>query len=177
MRTNQVSKETPLYLRAGGVAGFAQPEADERFSEFESDPDKPVPAVPSIKSGVSRAALWSPMDYTEISSRKDVLTWTTPVLDKPVVFAGPLKADLWVETDTPDADWVVRLFAVPPKGIALPIGHGITRAAFRDSAARSSPITPGQQYALSVDLGSWRCIVACRISPSDRYRGEFVSDV
>ncbi len=148
------AKETSLYLRAGGVAGFAQPEADERFSEFESDPDKPVPAVPSIKSGVSRAALWSPMDYTEISSRKDVLTWTTPVLDKPVVFAGPLKADLWVETDTPDADWVVRLFAVPPKGIALPIGHGITRAAFRDSAARSSPITPGKKYALSVDLGS-----------------------
>jgi putative CocE/NonD family hydrolase len=148
------AKETALYLRAEGIAGFAAPGADERFSEFNSDPGKPVPAVPTSRSGVSRAALWSPMDYADISSRKDVLTWTTAQLDKPIVFAGPLRADLWVEADTADADWVVRLFAVPPAGMALPIAHGIVRASFRNSAAQSLPITPSQRFAVTVDLGS-----------------------
>ena len=58
----QEAKPTPLYLRAKGIADFFAPGTNERFSEFDSDPAKPVPAVPANRSNVSRAALWSPMD-------------------------------------------------------------------------------------------------------------------
>jgi hypothetical protein len=108
------------------------------------------------------------MDYSAVSKRKDVLTWTTEPLSKPVTIAGPLGAELWVEADTADADWVVRVFAVPPKGMALPLAQGIVRGGFRDSLEHPNPLTPGKQYQLHVDLGS----SAALLSAGDRIRVE-----
>jgi uncharacterized protein len=147
------SKSTPLYLRAGKAADFTAPQ-QEGSTEFTSDPASPVSSIPAGRRDINRGALWSPLDYTEISNHKDVLAWTTEPLFKPVVFAGPIRAELWVEADTPDADWVVRLFAIPPKGLALPVAHGIVRSSFRDSLLKPTPLIPGKRYKLAVDLGS-----------------------
>lgn len=145
---------TKLYLRAGKSASFTPPTPHEGSSTFTSDPANPVPSIPPDRRDVDRAALWSPLDYSAISARPDVMTWTTETLSKAVAFAGPLEAELWVEADTPDADWIVRVFALPPKGLALPVAHGIVRGMYRDSPERSSPLIPGQQYEVRVDLGS-----------------------
>lgn len=151
---------TPLYLRAGQSAAFTSPGPHDGGASFASDPANPVPSVPYDRREINRAALWSPLDYTAIATRKDVLTWTTEPLSKPLLFAGPLTAELWVEADTPDADWIVRLFALPPKGLALPLAHGIVRGSFRESLSQPSPLVPGQRYKLTVDLGSCAALLA-----------------
>ena len=71
-----------------------------------------------------------------------------------MVIAGPLEAELWVEADTPSADWVVRVFAVPAKGLPLPLAQGVRRA-------RGT-------HHVRVDLGS----TAARIRAGDRLRVE-----
>jgi uncharacterized protein len=48
----------------------------------------------------------------------------------------------------------VRLFAIPPKGLELPLAHGIVRGSFRDSLSKPESMIPGQRYRLNVDLGS-----------------------
>ena len=148
------SRLVKLYLRARKRAAFAAPESNEESSLFTSNPEHPVPSIPTGRVDINRTALWSPIDYSAVSERKDVLTWTTEPLSNPFAIAGPLEAELWVEADTPDADWVVRVFAVPPKGMALPLAHGIVRGAFRDSLKRSTLLIAGKQYSLRVDLGS-----------------------
>jgi uncharacterized protein len=148
------SRREKLYLRANRSAAFSAPETSEGSSVFMSDPLNPVPSIPPARRDIDRAALWSPLDYSAISARPDVLSFTTEPLLQPRTIAGPFTAELWVESDTPDADWVVRVFAVPPQGIALPLVQGIGRAAFRDSLERSVKMVPGRQYKLSIDLGS-----------------------
>ena len=162
------AKPTKLYLSGGRSAAFAAPEPNEASSTFTSDPKNPVPSIPAGRTDINRTALWSPMDYSAVSEREDVLTWTTEPLSKPIAIAGPLEAELWVEADTPDADWIVRVFAVPPKGMALPLAHGIVRGAFRDSLERSTPLIPGERYKLKVDLGSSAAV----LTPGYRIRIE-----
>ncbi|MGH9628193.1 MAG: CocE/NonD family hydrolase, partial [Bryobacteraceae bacterium] len=151
-----------VYLRTGKKASFEQPAAGEPADSFSSDPSNPVPSIPPGRRDISRAALWSPMDYTAVSEREDVLSWTTNPLEKPLVFAGPLKAELWVEADTKDADWIVKLFAVPPRGMALPLAHGIARGSF------ASAPPPGRRGRITVDLGS----TAASVSSGHRLRIE-----
>lgn len=162
------SRPQTLYLRAGKLASFSAPATDEACSEFISDPRNPVPSAPPGRKDVDRAALWSPLDYRAISSRGDVLNFTTEPIERQLTIAGPLLADVSVEADTPDADWVVRIFAVPPKGIALPVAQGIGRAAFRNSLQHAGPSPIHEPYRLTVDLGS----SAVRLSPGDRLRVE-----
>lgn len=148
------ARSSRLYLRAGKKASFTAAANQEQPVIFVSDPADPVPSVPPGRRDIDRSALWSPVDYTEISKRADVVSWTTEPLVQPFRFAGPLRAELDVEADSPDADWVVRLFAAPPSGLALPLGQGIVRGAFRESLERPELLVPGQRYRLAVDLGS-----------------------
>jgi predicted acyl esterase len=63
-----------------------------------------------------------------------------------------------VEANTPSADWVVRVFAVRPKGLALPLVQGI----YRDQAE------PNRMHRITVDLGS----VAASVQPGEKLRVE-----
>lgn len=144
---------TRLYLGPNKRASFEVPRANSA-TEFTSDPANPVPSVPPNRRDIDRSALWSPIDYSGVSDHPDVVSWSTKPLAKPLRFAGPLKAELVVEADVPDADWIVRLFAVPPSGLSIPLAHGIVRGSFRDSLQQRTPLTPGRKYTVSVDLGS-----------------------
>ena len=143
-----------LYMGSRGKASFTVPNDKAQPAEFTSDPANPVPSVPADRRDIDRSALWSPLDYTAISRRADVVSWTTVPLSNPLRIGGPIKAELYVESDTRDADWVVRLYAVPPKGLAIPLAHGIVRGSFRDSLDKRAPLVPGRRYKLAVDLGS-----------------------
>ena len=75
------------------------------------------------------------------SQRKDVATWTTPVLDHDLIVTGDVVADLHAATSGTDGDWVVKLIDVylsdpavgKMSGYQLMIVDGIFRGRYRES--------------------------------------------
>ena len=106
-----------------------------------------------------------------VEARDDVLCFTTPPLDQPLVVAGPVTLDLWATTDAPDTDWTGKLVDVHPDGRAVLLCDGILRARYRDSAADPRPLQPGRRTRYSVDLGD----IACRFDAGHRLRLEVSS--
>ena len=86
-----------------------------RFSEFISDPMKPVPYTEDITTLQG----FTPFNYMSedqrfASRRPDVLTFQTDVLTEDMTLGGEIMAKLKVSTTGTDADWVVKLIDVYP---------------------------------------------------------------
>ncbi|MFM8890301.1 MAG: CocE/NonD family hydrolase, partial [Planctomycetia bacterium] len=73
---------------------------------------------------------------------------------------------LFVSTDTPDADWAVKLVDVHPDGKAYNLATGILRGRFSRSLEKAEPMTPGAVVVIAVDLGP----CAATIMPGHRLR-------
>ena len=82
-----------------------------------------------------------------------MLTYTSEALEQPLTFAGNAQMELFVSADTPDADWVVKLIDVHPDGFSQNLAVGIQRGRFRDSDLSPTPLKPGKEYRLLIDLG------------------------
>ena len=93
-------------------------------------------------------------DQRPIEARGDVLTFTTPVLERSFTVMGRVLVRLWVRPDTPDLDLAVRLTDVYPDGRSLLIADGIQRARMRCGDDRECFLTPGEPIEIVVDLWS-----------------------
>ncbi len=106
-----------LYLHPGGKLAFTAPTA-EGFEEYVSDPNKPVPYIDGQSTGMSREYMvW---DQRFASTRPDVLTFQTDVLDSDVTLAGVIRPELFVSTTGTDSDWVVKIIDVFPDDTPQP---------------------------------------------------------
>ncbi|HMG23283.1 MAG TPA: CocE/NonD family hydrolase, partial [Kofleriaceae bacterium] len=152
----------PLYLMAGGRAGFAAPTA-EGFDEYVSDPAKPVPYLPRPVRFSDRDAwhFWLVSDQRTVADRPDVMTYTTDPVTKPIKLAGAPEVSLFAATTGSDADWVVKLIDVYPDenpaqpelgGYQLPIAMDILRGRYRDSFERPTaiPANTVQRYRFTL---------------------------
>jgi putative CocE/NonD family hydrolase len=147
-----------LYFQAGGRLSFDVPkESGTPFDEYISDPNKPVPFISGQAPGMTREHMVE--DQRFASTRTDVLTYQTDVLDSDVTLAGPITASLFVSTTGTDADWVVKLIDVYPEDFPDPDPNptGIhmggfqqlvrgepMRGKFRNSFSKPEPFTPGK---------------------------------
>lgn len=154
--------QTAFYLRSSGKANTRAgtgrlskepPSKVEAADQFRADPANPVPATPVTEKRPLHAAVWGPVDQQTIEDREDVLVYTGDVLAEPLFFAGNPVARLFVSTDTPDADWAVKLVSVRPDGFAQNLASGILRGRYRNSLTAPSPMEPGKVYEIQVDLG------------------------
>jgi putative CocE/NonD family hydrolase len=103
-----------LYFHADGELSFEPPsEASEGFDEYVSDPAKPVPFVAYTAIDVPQEYMVS--DQRFATSRSDVLTYQTQVLQEDVTIAGPLSPNLFVSTTGTDSDFDVKLIDVYPQ--------------------------------------------------------------
>ncbi len=160
---------TSFYLHSDGKANTRQgngrltPEAptqDETPDTFRADPAKPTPANPITKARPIKAAVWGPVDQSATEDRDDVLVYTSEPMTEPLTFAGNAEAKLNVSTDTPDADWAVKLIDVHPDGFAQNIARGILRGRYRNSLLKPELMQPGQVYEITVDLGPVAATIA-----------------
>jgi predicted acyl esterase len=71
-----------------------------------------------------------------------VLTYTSDVLEKDLVVAGPVTANLHASSSAPDKDWIVRLCDVWPDGRSMSVCDGILRARYRESLTEPSGCEP-----------------------------------
>ncbi|QHV96922.1 CocE/NonD family hydrolase [Spirosoma endbachense] len=149
--------ERALYLQPKGGLSFTQPSASgsEAFSEYISDPAKPVPYTDGIKANRTREYMTD--DQRFAANRPDVLVFKTDVLTDDLTLSGPLVADLQVSLSSTDADFIVKLIDVFPddfqyrptdayimNGYQMLVRGEVFRGRFRKSFEKPEPFVPGQ---------------------------------
>ena len=92
------------------------------------DPDNPAKHI----IDVSENELEVPENYIHEEKRKDVLTFSTDILDHPITMTGDFKVKLYVSCDCPDTDIVVRICDVDPLGNSIKLADGVLDLKYRD---------------------------------------------
>ena len=150
---------TRLYLQPELALRFAPPSGGEAFTEYTSDPAKPVPfrARPIQPVGYPDKGLtwpfWLVDDQREASGRPDVVSFVSAPLTAPLKLTGEPMVNLVAATTGSDADWVVKLIDVYPDEVAaqpamggyqLMVAADIFRGRYRESFQNSKAIEPGK---------------------------------
>lgn len=117
-----------LYLQPNGKLGWDKPTGKNSFSEYISDPAKPVPYAEDVH--FSRTRDYMTDDQRFASRRTDVLTFQTDLLTDEVTLGGTLVADLLTSITGTDADFIVKLIDVFPDDFTYP---GTVQTAGRDA--------------------------------------------
>ena len=150
----------PYFLNADGKLTETST-ASAAFSEFVSDPMKPVPYTEDNTTTLG----FTPFSYMSedqrfAGRRPDVLTFQTDVLTEDLTLGGEIMAKLKVSTTGTDADWVVKLIDVypadepnhaymPNKNIVLGnyqqmVRSEVMRGRFRNSFEKPEPFKSGE---------------------------------
>lgn len=100
-----------IYLDSHGRLSW-QPPAESGVDEYLSDPNKPVPYIGFLASGVLNTYMTE--DQRFAAARPDVLVYKTEPLDHDFTATGPIAVDLKVSTSGTDSDFVVKVIDVFP---------------------------------------------------------------
>ena len=92
------------------------------------DPDNPAKHI----IDVSENELEVPENYIHEEKRKDVLTFSTDILNHPITMTGDFKVKLYVSCDCPDTDIVVRICDVDSLGNSIKLADGVLDLKYRD---------------------------------------------
>jgi len=121
------------------------------FDEYVSDPKNPVPYTrrpirPSFQG--SEWQIWQALDQRFVDHRTDVLSFESDVLDRDIVIAGDVVADLFASTSGTDSDWIVKLIDVYPEAKVPPPELGKEK----DEDEDASPDLRGYQLMIAGDV-------------------------
>jgi len=143
-----------LYLQADFELSFDRPHEPSggTHDSYTSDPAKPVPFSPDIPMYQNDRMV---ADQRWASTRTDVLTYKTPVLDEDITIAGPVLAKLFASTSGTDSDWFVKLIDVHPSdapdfedvrmgGYQMLLGIEVMRGKYRNSFSSPEPMAPDE---------------------------------
>jgi len=168
-------KDVDLYFTSGKTGlSWNKPGAGDGFSEYISDPAKPVPYTEDVHFNRTRNYMTD--DQRFASRRPDVLTFQTDVLTDDITVTGNVVADLMTSISTTDADFVVKVIDVLPDSLSwvnvdiyaekdpdqvYPMGgyqmlvrSEIFRGRFRKSYENPSAFTPGKVEEVKFELPS-----------------------
>jgi len=125
-----------------------RPEAEVDDS-YRYDPGDPTPSVggPLLFFGAG------PKDNRELEARADVLTYTSPVLERDTIIVGSPTVELVGRTTAPSTDLFARLCDVYPDGRSINRCDAIVRL-----SARRGEIDPDGGFAVTITLSP---IAAC----------------
>jgi putative CocE/NonD family hydrolase len=103
---------------------------------YRYDPADPTPAVGGVRMafGVKNGRV----DNTALEARPDVLTYTTPILDKDVEVIGEVSAEIFFRSSLPHADVFVRLCDVDADGRSTNVCDGLTSLTGADRITRAT---------------------------------------
>ncbi|HCC70864.1 MAG TPA: X-Pro dipeptidyl-peptidase [Bacteroidales bacterium] len=154
-----------IYLQPDGGVGFSEPDVSGSYSEYVSDPDKPVPYMEDVH--LRRNAEYMIDDQRFAARRTDVLVYQTEALTEDITLTGPVTADLFVSTTGTDADFIVKIIDVfpdqvmPPADadIDIPLGGyqmlvrgEVMRGKYRNSFENPEPFVPGEITRVSFSI-------------------------
>ncbi|MDZ7738598.1 MAG: CocE/NonD family hydrolase [Bacteroidales bacterium] len=157
--------EKNIYLQTGGAISFSKPIEENMFTEYISDPDKPVPYMEGVH--LRRDPVYMIDDQRFASRRPDVLVFETETLTEDLTLTGPVTADLYVSTTGTDADFIVKIIDVfpdrvnPPAGAKVDVPLGgyqmlvrgeVMRGKYRNSFEEPEPFVPGEITKVSFSI-------------------------
>ncbi|MFK7924357.1 MAG: CocE/NonD family hydrolase [Bacteroidia bacterium] len=156
-----------LYIHADGSLRFDEtPAANASYTEYVSDPAKPVPYMPYVKMGGTPRRYMAD-DQRFASQRPDVLVFQTDALTEDTQLAGEIMARLKVATTGTDADFVVKLIDVYPGdheqydhnpdfikmgGFQQMVRSEVIRGRYRNSFSAPEPFVPNAITAVDLRL-------------------------
>jgi len=112
--SNKDDKE--IFLQPGGKLEWSRLSTQNSFSEYVSDPAKPVPYTEDVHFNRSREYMTDDQRFAD--RRPDVLSFKTGILQSDVTVTGNILADLSVSISTTDADFVVKVIDVFPDNLS-----------------------------------------------------------
>ena len=148
------------YLHSNGGATTASGDGvlsrelpgEERPDHFVYDPLNPCPTVGGALFPYPLDVPPGQFDQSSVEARPDVLSYTTPPLDRELEVTGPVTVRLWAATSAPDTDFTAKLVDVQPDGTPLNLCDGIIRARYHSGFASPERLLPGQPVELAIDL-------------------------
>jgi putative CocE/NonD family hydrolase len=150
-------KQTAFYLRPGKALSTSVPTSQTSSDSYVSDPANPVPYQGGAIRNRTREYMID--DQRFATSRPDVLSYSSSVMDNDLTIAGPVQADLRFTSTSTDCDFVVKVIDVFPDdapgklaGYQMLVRAEIFRAKFRDSYQNPQPLTPGKVERLSYEM-------------------------
>lgn len=147
--------------------GKLENNASAGFSQFTSDPNRPVPSTEDIQQKGFTPRKYMTDDQRFAARRPDVLVYETGILTEDMTLAGDILTKLQVATTGTDADWIVKLIDVFPmdepetKEMAshlrmanyhMMVRSEIMRGRFRNSFTHPEPFVPNQKTEVDVKL-------------------------
>jgi putative CocE/NonD family hydrolase len=122
-------QDKSIYLQENGKLSWDKPIAKTSFSEYISDPSKPVPYTEDVH--MDRTIGYMTDDQRFASRRTDVLSFQTEVLTEDLTLAGTVIADLLTSISSTDADFVVKLIDVFPDNFSYTRSSTYTMNAYQ----------------------------------------------
>jgi putative CocE/NonD family hydrolase len=102
--------------------------------------------------------VWNCKNFLPLSTRRDVVVFITPPLQRDTEVTGPIDVKLWASSSALDTDFTAKLIDVHPPtadfagGIDMNLGDGIIRGRFRNSLSKEELMRPGQIYEFTIQL-------------------------
>jgi uncharacterized protein len=159
------STATDYFFQPGGKLSAAKSMAANSFSEYSSDPAKPVPYTNGSYRGRNNEYMQEDQRFAAL--RPDVVVFETDTLTEDITLAGRISASLLVSTTGTDADFIVKLIDVlpddepaaktPVKGIPMAgmqrlIRAEVMRGKFRNSFEKPEAFVQGKITKVAFDL-------------------------
>ena len=163
---SKMAKKMDFYLNPNGKINIGT--MAKGFSEYISDPAKPVPYTEDPKAilGFSPRRYMSE-DQRFAGRRSDVLVYETDILTEEMTLGGEIKVNLKISTTGTDADFFVKLIDVypgdepnnlyTPKHVTLGgyqqmVRSEVMRSRFRNSFAKPEPLVANQKSDINFRL-------------------------
>jgi putative CocE/NonD family hydrolase len=139
----------PFYLSANGGLTTDKPKSTAPDT-YAYDPNDPTPTIGG--SIVSYVYPPGSVDVSSVEKRKDVLTFTTPPLERDLDVVGPLRLILYASSSAVDTDFAARLSDVFPDGRSIQLQNSVLRARYRNLDGDPELLEPGRIYPFEIDL-------------------------
>jgi uncharacterized protein len=157
------AREVAWFLHSDGRANGASGDGalttdapgDEPEDVYTADPNDPVPSIGAASLTAPGRPGWSdgPWDQAVAERRRDVLSYTSAPLDRPLGVIGSVTLVLHAASSALDTDFVARLVDVHPDGRAEILTEGILRARYRESLAEARLLERDRPVELRIAVG------------------------
>lgn len=128
-----------------GILTWQKPEK-EGCDTYAYDPQDPATHIIDM----SENEISVPEDYTQEEKRTDVLCYTTEPLKEEIVITGDMQVQLYISSDAPDTDFMVRITDVDETGRSIKLADGFLSARYYDGFEQSKFLEPGQTVCLNI---------------------------
>jgi len=161
------SRPTSFYFQPAGKLSTSKPAGTNSFTDYISDPNKPVPYT-SVVSG-RRNNEYLVEDQRFAAQRPDVISFETDTLTQDLTLTGEIAANLLVSITGSDADFIVKVIDVwgdndvlpaagpnqrptPMGGYQQMVRAEVFRGKFRNSFSKPEPFVKDKIEKVSFKL-------------------------